>query len=175
MLRHRFFRLSISLSSFCLGAWWLHAHTDETVTLPLPDILWAGKASQGNEESGKWSGKIQGVREEKPFLMCHREGRRGDIPTSLSLHDDTQLLQSCPPDQIHALVHAHMNLWREDQDNTKNKTEWRNEVKSNLFLFYFYSFSPQTKKQKTQTAQPKANKYPISHFSQFNCCLSVVF
>ena len=28
-------------------------------------------------------------------------------------------------------------------------------------------------KQHNKTAQPKADKYPTSHFSPFNCCLSV--
>ena len=31
-----------------------------------------------------------------------------------------------------------------------------------------------TLKQDNKTAQPKAHKYSVSHFSLFKCCLSVV-
>ena len=31
-----------------------------------------------------------------------------------------------------------------------------------------------TPKQQNQTAEPKAGKCPTSHFTSFNCCLSVV-
>ena len=47
----------------------------------------------------------------------------------------------------------------------------------NVFFFYASNDSAkhQTLKQHNKTAQPKADKYPTSHFSQFNCYLSVVF